>query len=59
MSAFKENEREARSKQALYERDISADSHNERNMCAVQTRYKWDELGLIANITQYHYECVS
>ena len=56
-SAIEENECERSLKQVLYERDISAGSHSERNVCTVQTNYEWDELVLSANIAQY--ECVT
>ena len=55
MSAFKEIERYMSPIQALYERDMSANSDIviERDLCAVQTRYERDELDMSVDIAQY------
>ena len=53
MSAFEEIECYMSPIQALYERDMSANSDIERDLCAVQTRYERDELDMSADIAQY------
>ena len=48
MSAFEEIERHTSPIQTLYERNMSANKHNERDLCAVQTRYDRVELDVSA-----------
>ena len=53
MSAFEEIECDTSPIQGLYECDMSADKHNKRDLCAVQTRYDRDELDVSANIATH------
>ena len=53
MSTFEEIECYMSLIQALYEHDMSTDSHSECDLCTIWMRYERDELDVSANITQY------